>query len=82
MRTLHVVSTALLAGGFVLLVLGSHGLLEPTPGDFDFGAAGAFVSGQLLGAAGVVLGAVALVGHVVRRRRRSGRGRAEAGWTA
>lgn len=82
MRTLHVVTTALLAGGFVLLVLGAHWLLDPTPGDFDFGAAGAFFFGQLLGAAGLVLGAVALVGHVVRRRRRSGRGRAEAGWTA
>lgn len=74
MRTLHVVSTALLAGGFVLLVVGSHQLLEPTPGDFDFGAAGAFVLGQLLGAAGLVLGAVALIGNVAQRRRRSSRG--------
>jgi hypothetical protein len=73
MRTLHVVTTALLAGGFVLLVLGSHWLLDPTPGDFDFGAAGAFFFGQLLGVAGLVLGAIALVGGVARRRR-SGRG--------
>ena len=69
MRTVHIVSTALLAGGFVLLVVGSHRLLEPTPGDFDFGAAGAFFFGQVLGAAGLVLGAIALVASVVRRRR-------------
>jgi len=68
MRTVHVLSTALLAGGFVLLVLGSHALLDPTPGDFDFGAAAAFFFGQVLGAAGLVLGAIALVTSAVRRR--------------
>jgi len=68
--SIHVIGTALLAGGFLLLVWGANLLLGPTPGDFDFdfGAAAAFSFGQLLGGAGLVLCTIALVTTAVHRR--------------
>lgn len=66
--SIHVIGTALLAGGFLLLVWGANLLLDPTPGDFDFGAAAAFFFGQLLGGEGLVLCTIALVATAARRR--------------
>lgn len=70
-RAAHLVSTSLLIAGFVLTAWGGSVLLDPSEGDFPFGAAGAFVGGMIIGVAGIVTFVVALIFGGIRAKRRA-----------
>lgn len=70
-RTAHLVSTFLLIAGFILTAWGGSVLLDPSEGDFPFGAAGAFVGGMIIGFAGIVTFVVALIIGAIRAKGRT-----------